>query len=167
MLLICSSHQNNQMKKLLCIVAAVATCIITASAQTEKKTLMLGGSLSFQSSEGSSVFIANPNIGYFLDDNVALGAELNLVTNEGSTFWGIGPYLRGYFGKSDNGKFFLQAGINFAGGEGESATAFSGKGGYAVFLNSSIALEIATNIITQEGATIWGLGAGFQIHFRR
>jgi hypothetical protein len=155
------------MKKIFCIVVALAALSFSALAQTEKKTLMLGGSIAFQSSEGSSVFIANPNIGYFLGDNVAVGAELNLITSEGTTFWGVGPYLRGYFGKSTNGKFFLQAGFSFAGGEGDSNTAFSGKAGYALFLNKSIALEMAANILTQEGATLFGLGAGFQIHFKR
>lgn len=81
---------------------------------------------------------------------------------------GVGPYVRGYFGGSDRGKLFAQLGVEIAGisGIGGSNTAFTPRAGYAVFLNRSIALEVAARLITGQGSTIFGAGAGFQIHLK-
>jgi hypothetical protein len=155
------------MKKLLFILL-IPVFGLKANAQTEKGGIMVGGSIQFQSSEGESIFAADPNIGFFLANNIAAGAQLQLVSNDGTTFWGIGPYLRGYIGKSAKGKPFAQAGVNFAGVSdgGGSSTAFQGKLGYAAFLTRNVALEIAGNILAGEGATLVGLGIGFQIHLK-
>ncbi|HEX6915940.1 MAG TPA: hypothetical protein VF145_11905 [Chitinophagaceae bacterium] len=155
------------MKKLLfaCVLLMAATAV---KAQTEKGNVMIGGSIQFQSSEGSTIFMADPNVGFFFANNFAAGAQLTLISGEGTTIWGIGPYVRGYFGKSMKGKVFAQAGASFAGisDGGGSTSAFQGKLGYAYFLNKNVAMEFAANFMAGEGSTVFGMGIGFQIHLK-
>lgn len=155
------------------ILTAILICIVSvaAQAQTEKGNVMIGGGLQFQTSEGTSLFTADPNIGFFLANNFAAGAQITLISTSGNTVWGIGPYARYYFKGQPKGKFFAQAGVSFAGASGggtssSTSTAFQAKLGYAVFLNKNVALELATNLMTGEGTSVFGLGAGFQIHLK-
>ncbi|MDQ6813692.1 MAG: hypothetical protein M3040_08150 [Bacteroidota bacterium] len=152
------------MKKLLLIAIVAFLTTTQLSAQTEKGKVMVGGEVLLLGRSGNTTFTATPNIGYFFMNNVAGGAEFNLITGGGYTNWGIGPYLRAYFGGTPTGKLFAQAGIAFAGSTGSSSsTGFSGRVGYASFLTKNVALEVAARVIT-GGGTIYGLGAGFQIH---
>ncbi len=161
------------MKKILATLLVVIIAY-TANAQTEKSTYLLGGSLQFAStsytgSGSSSTFNFSPNVGYFFMKNYAVGGQFDLATGGGSTSWALGPYIRGYFTDNKNGKPFAQAGIGFGGasGGGNTSVTFHLRGGYAAFLNKNIALEFAANFQTMKGATVFGLGAGFQIHFAK
>ncbi len=162
------------MKKLimLCLLASLG---FAANAQTEKSTFMLGGGTSFSSTSisgagSTSVFTLNPNVGYFFTDNYAAGLNFALTSiGGGGSAWALAPYLRGYFTDNTSGKPFAQVGVGFGGSSGVSgtSTAFQAKGGYALFLNKSIALELAAELQTQTGVTIFGVGAGLQIHFSK
>ncbi len=157
------------MKKLFLIAAFLFAGFAGANAQTEKGTVLLGGGLSFQTSDGMSMFSATPNIGFFVANNIATGAQLNLFTGDGYTAWAIGPFLRGYFAGSDKGKLFAQGGVNVGGADGSDTEVGFGLGaGYAVFLNKSVALEFGANYNkTGNSDGIFGLGVGFQIHFKK
>lgn len=151
------------MKKLL-LIPFVALLTIGVNAQTEKGNVMVGGEVLLLARSGNTTFTASPNIGYFFIDNFAGGGEFNLITGGGYTNWGFGPYLRAYFAGNPTGKLFAQAGLALAGSSGsKTSTGFSGRFGYATFLNRNVALELAARILT-GGGTIYGLGAGFQIH---
>ncbi|MBX2930716.1 MAG: outer membrane beta-barrel protein [Chitinophagaceae bacterium] len=162
------------MKKVF-ITAIIAVISITANAQTEKSTFLLGGGLSFTSTSftggggSTSVFTLNPNVGYFFMKNYAIGGQLLLNSGGGNTAWSLGPLIRGYFTDNTKGKPFAQAGIGFGGasGGGNTSITFQLMGGYALFLNKSIAAEFTGNFQTVKGATIFGFGAGFQIHFAK
>jgi hypothetical protein len=152
------------MKKLLFIAFGVFLVTTQLSAQTEKGRVMVGGELLLLGRSGNTTFSASPNVGYFFMDNVAGGAEFNLITGGGYTNWGVGPYVRAYFAGNPTGKLFAQAGLSLAGSSGSNtSTGFSGRVGYASFLTKNVALEVAARILT-GGGTIYGLGAGFQIH---
>lgn len=160
------------MKKLLFSLALVAGLGFVANAQTEKSTLLLGGGVGFSSTSISgggsqSVFTLSPNVGYFFTDNFAAGAQFTLASSSGTTIWSLAPFVRGYFTDNAKGKPFAQVGVGFGGvsGGGGTSTSFLGKAGYALFLNKSVALELAADLQTQTGATVFGVGAGFQIHF--
>lgn len=157
------------MKKLFFVVTFFVSGIIVSNAQTEKKTWLLGGNLSFQTSDGNSMFNAAPNLGYFVANNVAVGARLNLLTAEGYTAWAVGPFVRGYFAGSDKGKFFGEGSANIGGADGsDTEFGFGAGAGYALFLNRSIALEFGANYAKAGDAEgIFGLGVGFQIHFKK
>lgn len=150
----------------------IAVFSLTAKAQTEKGTWLLGGSVAFNTSGGSSVFMVNPNIGYFLTDNLAAGANLSVATTSGLTTWAIGPFVRGYFTKSTSGKPFLGASFLVGGtsvsGNSSTSTGFGVEGGYALFLNRSVALNLMAQYTKVGKGTdgTFGIGAGFQIHFR-
>jgi len=152
------------MKKLL-LVLTVAFITSQVGAQTEKGNVMVGGEVLLLARSGNTTFTASPNIGYFFMDNVAGGAEFDIITGGGSTNWGIGPYLRAYFAGNPTGKMFAQAGIDLNGATGSKTSAgFAGRLGYATFLNRNVALEFAGRVITSTGSTLFGVGAGFQIH---
>ena len=149
----------------------VTVISLTVNAQTEKSTLLLGGGVGFSSTSfsgggSSSVFSLSPNIGYFFAENFAVGGMLDFQSGNGYNAWSIAPFVKGYFGKDTKGKPFAQLGVGFGGGSGggSTSTALQVRGGYALFLNKSIALEIAANFSTQTGYSVFGVGAGFQIH---
>lgn len=155
------------MKKVLLVATIMVAGFMSADAQTEKGNFLLGGNVTFQTSDGTSVFMAAPNLGYFVANNIAVGARVNLLTSEGYTAWAAGPFVRGYFLGSDKGKFFGEGGVNIGGADGADTEVGFGVGaGYAIFLNRSVALEFGANYTkTGEAEGIFGLGVGFQIHF--
>jgi hypothetical protein len=157
------------MKKAIFIAAILFAGLFNASAQTEKGTVLLGGNISFQTSDGATLFSATPNVGIFAWNNVALGAQLTILAAEGYSAWAFGPFVRGYFAGSDKGKLFGQFGINVGGADDvDTEVGFGVGAGYALFLNSSIALEFGANYNKAGNSSgIFGLGIGFQIHFKK
>lgn len=157
------------MKKVLLVATILVAGFMSANAQTEKGNWLLGGNVSFQTSDGTSVFMAAPNLGYFVAKNLAAGARLNLLTSEGYTAWAVGPFVRGYFAGSDKGKFFGEGGVNIGGAEDvDTEVGFGVGAGYSIFLNRSVALEFGANYTkTGDAEGIFGLGVGFQIHFKK
>ena len=157
------------MKKVFLVASILVAGFISANAQTEKKTVMLGGNITFQTSDGESVFAAAPNVGFFVANNIAVGGRFSIVTSEGYTAWGVGPFVRGYFAGSDKGKFFAEASGNVGGvTDSDTEVGFGAGAGYALFLNKSIALEFGANYNKLGDAEgIFGVGIGFQIHFKR
>ncbi|MDP4264554.1 MAG: hypothetical protein Q8941_18635 [Bacteroidota bacterium] len=157
------------MKKIILIATLIVTGFINAEAQTENGTVLLGGDISFETSNGNGVFTASPRVGYFVVKNFAVGGEFNLLTSEGFTSWAIGPFVRGYFAGTEQGKFYGQLGVNVGGATGSNTRVGFGIGaGYAIFLNRSIAIDLGLNY-NKTGDTngIFGIGAGFQIHFKK
>lgn len=147
------------MKKI--ILSSILVFGLTMYGQTEKGSKMIGvgfGSLSFTdsnsettysntpteyNSDGNSFSISiNPNVAWFVMDNLAIGGGISLAyytsksdsSNTGSTstteskstqpsFY-IGPLARYYFGKSTSGKPFAQLNAQYGinGGKSESST---------------------------------------------
>ncbi len=152
------------MKKVLFIVALVAASF-AGTAQTSKSTWMLGGDAGFASKESVTSWNVSPNIGYFVMDNLAIGANIDLKDDESGSTTNFGPFVRYYFtslGKS--AKLYGNAGANFG-----DETTFKGAVGVAYFLNSSVALETAAYYENNTDAKTseYGLKIGFQIHFKK
>src|SRR5205085_11810757 len=95
------------MKYTAVVIALLFTGIVKG--QTEQGTILPGGSISFQTTEGSTIFTFNPSLGYFVKNNLAIGTSLTLTSEANQTIWGIGPFIRGYFGKNPKGKPFIGA----------------------------------------------------------
>jgi hypothetical protein len=157
------------MKKLLAISIMVLFFAFSGKAQTEKSTMLLGGSFSFQSTDDVNIFIANPNVGFFIKKNIALGAEFTLIAANSTTSWSIGPYARAYFAGNTKGSFFGQAGISVGGSGGPDADLrLIGKAGYALFLNKSVALEFYAGYHSvSDDPDLFLMGVGFQIHLKK
>jgi opacity protein-like surface antigen len=152
-------------------------------AQTTKGTWLLGGNASFQSIDEESVFTLNPNLGYFVADRFAVGLNAGFTKFNELTTLSLGPYLKGYFLTSERGSLFAAAGFDYTNISLPGSNSFSGTGynigaGYAVFLNSSIALELGAkysrlgssddNVISGDSSTgIFSMNVGFQIHFNK
>ena len=121
------------MKKLV-LVAILGTSVLTSQAQDSKPAagkMILAGSLGFATStpesaknapdaDATSTITFSPSFGYFLKDNIALGARLSVQTQmmkdmEGGTAWGIGAFGRYYKPMNDAGNFqmFLEAALGY------------------------------------------------------
>lgn len=157
------------MKKCIAFVAGLFLFGFAASAQTSQGTMLLGGNVSFQASDGQNVLNVNPMFGVFAFDKLAMGASFNLMSTEGSSNWSIGPFIRPYFFGTESGRMFMQAQLLAGGGNGrDTKFGYSAGIGYAHFLNRSVALEFS-GIYSKVGdyKGVFTLGAGFQIHLRK
>lgn len=167
---------DKKMKKILFTVV-FAMFVGVVSAQTEKGNWLVGANLAninydFDFKEFSLEL--TPQAGYFIADDVAVGALLNLGVNapeggDAETFWGIGPFVRGYFGGTEKGKFFGQADLAFGGYESETRFGLGATAGYAYFLTKNVALETGLGYDYykwegSDGASNLGLNVGFQIY---
>jgi len=153
------------------LVLLLSSCL-AAHSQTEKGTLLLGGSASFQAvTEGGIILSLHPGLGVFVKNNFAIGGSLSFVTDfEGYTGLGAGAYIKPYFGKKEKGKFFLNAGASYLHftDDVDAFISYHAGGGYAFFLNKSIGLEIGLNYFEQiESHGIISLATGFSLHWKR
>jgi len=145
---------------------------INAQAQIEKNTMMAGGSLTFnrytpKNSNGTSStsFSLNPDFGYFVADNFAIGTGLSFnAYGSGNNIVYVSPYLR-YYVK----KFYLQTKFDYGRFNSQSNSNLSFDLGYALFLNDNVALEPAfyfSQNLNGQGNNV-GFKMGFQIYFNR
>ncbi|MBL7739997.1 MAG: hypothetical protein JNK14_12330 [Chitinophagaceae bacterium] len=157
------------MRKLLTLVCiSMLIASVDLNAQTERGTLMLGGSASLQATEDVSVVLINPNFGVLAANNFAVGLQASILSSDGYSQWALGPYVRFYFGKNEKGKLFGQGSLSVNGGDGSDVFLGAGlTGGYAVFLNKSIAVEVSASYFRIDDSGMVIVGAGFQIHFKK
>ena len=126
------------------------------SAQTVNSgAWMVGGTLGFNSiktdgnDNSETWFNLSPNVGYYIINDLAIGARLSLVSysydGSSNSQFGFGPWARYYFVNS----LYAQAGIDF-GSTGmdffslladEGSTTLNFGIGYSWFLNNSVAIE--------------------------
>ncbi|MBB2144213.1 hypothetical protein GM921_01835 [Pedobacter sp. LMG 31464] len=169
------------MKKLLLSLALVAGLGFAASAQTEKGTWMVGAqaaNINYNTTSEVFSLSLSPQAGYFVKDNLAIGAKLGLNVASASgttaTSWGIGPFVRGYFGGTEKSKFFAEgnAGLGGVSYSGASSTAYNlgATLGYAYFITKNIGLETGLGYGYSNstdggmGSSDLGLNLGFQIY---
>ncbi|MCC9165617.1 hypothetical protein [Pontibacter harenae] len=113
-----------------------------------------------------------PRAGYFISDNAAIGAQVDLglsIYNGGESFrYGLQPFVRYYFpeGAAPTHRWFGEARIGFAGSSDEDSdgdSAFSRvygiSAGYAHFVASNVALEGTLNLIRSSANVEVGGGA--------
>lgn len=160
-----------------------------------KGNWLVGGSASFSSTsisdggdESSTSISIQPGGGYFIANKFAVGLALGI--NKGSSTSPLGgeysetqilisPFVRAYFlPESDKVNIFAQAQYGIGslsqdagfGSQSVTINAYGISAGPAIFLNPSVALEIAVNYVSLGGEgsstrinTIGG-SVGFQIH---
>lgn len=187
---------NITMKTIKLFIAIALVSFSSSNAQITKGNWMVGGSGSFTNykstfqsgnseiTQTGSALNISPNLGYFILDNVVLGSIVSFNfsnpsgDNNNSQGYGLSPFIRYYFRKSDKMiNPFLQTGYGFSKGKSDSggsnkSSGYSIKGGSAIFLNSSVALELSLNYdsskfnsdVTSNNFTV---GIGFQIHLEK
>ena len=179
------------MKKIY--LTALSLFIIGAAfSQTQKGNVLIGGDLSniginFQKGNTQFSFNIDPKAGWFIKNNLAVGAEVNfgITTQKGATSvtYGVGGFGRKYFGDESvnlarTAKWFIEANAGIYGqnlsGSNSVSTSTNGLGigfgpGYSYFINPNIALEALAkynltvgfgNSTTNNNISI---GLGFQI----
>lgn len=174
------------MKKIFAFVAcaALGTAFTPkAQAQLQKGNIMVGANLmDLNAAFGDqSQFNLNitPKAGYFIKDNLAIGANVGLhyVTTKGngnSFRYEVGAFGRYYFSPSEvepllkHGRFFGEANVGI-GGDNNAAVGFSfGVGpGYSYFITPNVGLEALVKLqgIAGTGSSVGiGFGLGFQIY---
>ncbi len=169
------------MRKLLFLLLLSVSILVHA--QTEKGTVMVGGSLGLKTGDGASEFNLNPNIGFFVGNNFALGGFVNFATAKtgeiSSTNFGIGPFARYYIGNTNTKPFivtefdYLTTTIK----SGDQKFNANGYGflfglGFAAFVNSTVAIEGITGynynkFQDSDGSSGFAMRFGFQIYFNR
>lgn len=180
------------MKKIVYSLSAAALLLTTntAQAQLQQGNILVGGQLAnIRLGLGSTNLFSldvTPKLGYFIRNNVAIGAEVplgftstkNKATGNTETVfnYGVGVFGRYYFAPKEmdidnllnHGRFFLEANTGIAGTNGLGVGYNIGFGpGYAYFLTPNVALE---GLVKFQGT--YGTGnnsglvfnLGFQIH---
>ena len=164
------------MKTLLTTFLFACFGILASNAQTERGNVMWGASVTnigvdFQSGNTGFTMQVTPKIGYFIQDDLALGPEvlLGLNTSEGFTnfTYGVGGFGRYFLGAAPEtevlrgSRWFLEANAGLTGTnvktEGLPSTHTNGLGigfgpGLSYFVTDRIALE---------GLLKYNLGVGF------
>ncbi len=137
------------MKKILMTLAAVAV------AATMNAQVWVGGELGFTNDHtcatgvSTKAFFVKPEIGYNLQDNlavaVALGYQYNGTT--GSTHintWSINPYVRYSFVKVGNFSAFLDGGLNYSTSHTKGYK--KNTNAFGVFVNPGIAYNVSDKV---------------------
>jgi hypothetical protein len=165
---------------------------MVVNAQTEKGTLMLGGTGSMAiGGTKSGLFLfprLSPNVGYFVADNVAVGVRLGFgadfvnIFKRGqmtNPFGNMNVFGRYYFGISDKLKLPIELSTGFSaihneGGAYPTTMRYGAAlaGGVNLFLNKNIAFEAmlryggSTSIVPNVGGYRGNLSLnlGFQIY---
>ena len=172
------------MKKILFSTLFILACSLgAATAQLQKGSTMVGGSvgnIGFGLGSGSHFNInLTPRLGYFIEDNIAIGAKLDAgFTGQrgGNTTYnyGVNGFGRYYFGPKEfdtllkQGRWFAEAGVGVSGLKNADAGFNINFGpGYAYFLNEHVAVEALALYNGQFGSgSVHGLSlnVGFQIY---
>ncbi len=180
--------------KYIQLTAIALVFFIKSQAQITKKNWMLGGSISFTSTNYKSAnygtghtinnFMLNPNIGYFLADRFAVGMKSTISKVVGVNYFSsytdfnIGPYCRYYFLSTDHSINFLAEGLYQYGFEGGNQVrapknTFAISTGAVAFFNSSVGIEFLISYTNYKFTTIAGnngilqMGLGLQVHLEK
>jgi hypothetical protein len=163
---ICLTLKPTIMKKFYFSLILLTT-VLAGFSQTEKGSVLLGGTIDFTSTSTSqdgmngghssaTMFSLNPMIGVFPVNNFAVILSTDYVTgsfsengnsSNGHTLL-IGPLLRYYIPASQSVKFFGGAGVEFGSGESQTSTVYQFQAGPAFFINRNLALEFNVNYQT-------------------
>lgn len=165
------------MKKVL-LIAVVSLCaLVSANAQINQGTILVGAASNFGFSNVSpdggdsySVFDLHGKAGYFFIDNLAAGIDLDYGKQDEESQFGFGVFGRYYL----NNVIILGASLGTYkedyGDSDASATVLGIEGGYAAFITDAIAIEPTLNIDLYSGdfdATKFGLNVGFTFYLGR
>jgi hypothetical protein len=168
------------MKNIFLSIALLSAVAFQAQAQISKGTLQAGGSLNYQTGNSEfsfggidiplagfgdvSTFGITPRVGYFIQDNLALGGRLAFAraSQDGTisataTGFAFAPYARYYWGLSEKFYVFGEALVNFGSINLKVGDNDAGKFGLfqigvnpgaTYFLHEKISVEFLVNMIT-------------------
>lgn len=157
------------MKKLFVILA------LSLAALTAKAQVYVGGGISFNGAAANGQSTANfsvkPEVGYNLDDNMAVGLSVGLGFADGISVFSLDPYFRYYFADWGPLRFFVDGNFNFtntsvknAENGSHSTWGLGVKPGIAVPVNEkwSVVGHVAS-LGYYDGTFRFGLNPGYSI----
>lgn len=144
--------------------------VATTFAQTGAGNMMIGGSAEISNVfDRNFQFSAQPTIGFFVINNLAVGGDVSLgyvkpQNFDGSFSWNISPFVRYYFGENGNKiRPFGHLGFGYGDLGGGSNWTLTAAPGVAFFLNDHISLDLTLRYVTSKFETHQvGLFAGVQ-----
>jgi outer membrane protein W len=160
-----ANKKTIEMKKSLIFLFAFITIATLAAGQTSTGNMMVGGGLTYssvsyadRSTENQSDVSFSPGFGYFINDNLAVGAAVSLSSSRDGTgpnrdvrtSFGLGPFARYYiFTANERFGFFGHGQLTFATGKSDVGGLVSGTNslsiavspGAAFFFNEHWAVE--------------------------
>ena len=170
------------MKKNLFGLLAFTMIGLAASAQTEKDNFLVGGNFLLNTPKNNTNIAFTPTVGYFLINNFALGANVNLSYSKSTaktTSFGVGPFARYYLGTL-NIRPFGEADFNFTTTNtkvgsvktSDNGTNFFLGAGLAAFINRNVAVEglagySHSNYSHSAGSGGFNLRIGFQVYLSK
>ena len=176
---------NSKMKTITLFFFIVFGMGLTANAQITKGNWMVGGTGSFTNTDvrdeigneigNSSQVRLNPNIGYFFFDKFATGLIGQFIYGKAkngpsNSDYGIGPFARYYFLKSDNQiNLFVDGSYVYYSSNGSF---YNFKAGPVLYFNNSVGLELtfgygSTKFTGDYQLNEFRVGLGFQIHLEK
>ena len=161
-----------------------------ANSQINKGYWMVGGYANFSNntlvgpnnSLTDTYITINPTLGYFVNDKIALGAELFYLFSYSSAFtrnsasnYGIGPFVRYYFLNKEKALNILiqgSGGYNLATSSSDSRSdksiSYSLLGGPVIFFNSSVGIEFLLGYKGYSAPNVrkesFNVNIGIQVH---
>jgi len=155
------------MKKFLLSVCFSLIACGLLQAQTERGNLLLGGNagLNLYKADGQGKYSfnldLNPKVGFFLVDNLAVGAQVWGDIRKRAGINGVNSQiLFGPFGRYYFHNLFLEANVGVY-----DRDVFAGMGlGYAFFVTNNVAIEPIANARFSDGIEFNFL-VGFQLYF--
>lgn len=171
------------------IIIGILICslfLVKTYSQTESETILLGGNASAAINFGGGTTFGigfAPDIGYFVVDNIAIGARVPLSLTIGEEYrmicYGIAPFVRFYFQEMGDMLVFVTANLGIDGvsskiaGISDSDTGFIGGAGIGVthMLTDNIGVECIFGYSFQKYKNVdlqsrIGIDAGFQIYYK-
>lgn len=170
------------MKKILLTLLVVSSFII-ADAQTEKGDWMVGGNFRLNTADESTQITFTPSAGYFVINNLALGANLVVdYTKFGEnkrTDLGIGPFVRYYFTQA-NVRPILQGNLDFLSSRNKTPIGSNTSNGLSYFLGGGAAIFISEQVSIDgligydhskyeglDGSGGFAMAIGFQVYLNK
>jgi long-subunit fatty acid transport protein len=156
------------------------------NAQTEQGRWMIGGTAGFNSTDfGGDVKVTDidfsPNLGYFIIDNLAIGAGLGFGSSKSDKLgdvssFALTPFARYYFLGTGDVRLFGQGRFGFGSQkvgnlDSQSFTTWGLGAGLNYFLNNNVALEALVGYDSRKvkdaanAANGFGLNIGVQAFF--
>jgi hypothetical protein len=168
----------------ICLLTLAIFATGMAMAQTEKGSVLAGGSLNLRTGDNTSLFAFTPTVGFFAANNFTIGGAVNLTYSKrgdvSNNSFGIGPFARYYFGKT-NTKPFVVSEFNFVTTTSKApntadiktnGTEFLFGMGFAAFVNETVAIEgisgySYSKFKDADGSGGFALRFGFGLYFNK
>ena len=151
-----------------------------AYSQTYKGNWIVSGNSSFQvlsstpeGGDASTTVTLSPSIGYFVANNLAIGASVSLQSTEGTTIYSILPTASYYFETQSQIRPFVELGIGYASisadDENFGGLAVGAGAGIMYLFNQNVGLNVGLQYLRNDFdlgvINTFGGAMGFSIFF--